>query len=206
MKLAFLDIDGVFNFENHYKSEGFTGYRDAKKKLKKNVKAQKIYWLDYYRSQINFDALKRFERVCDVTGCKVVISSTWRHGKSIEDFNTIFRHCGLEKDLPIIDKTPHFHHDVLGSIPRGCEIKHWLSEKGYQNINWSKEEQQKYIDKSGIENYIIIDDDSDMLYNQRNHFVHVLPFPRNSDGFTDYYMNMAIEKLSKSVIELNYDN
>ena len=60
------------------------------------------------------------------------------------------------------------------------------------------------MDKSGIENYIIIDDDSDMLYNQRNHFVHVLPSPRNRDGFNETYYRQALEKLGKTIIELNY--
>ena len=67
-------------------------------------------------------------------------------------------------------------------------------------------EQQKIIDESGVENYIIIDDDSDMLYNQRNHFVHVLPSPRNYDGFNTHYYEKAKLMLEKSVIELNYND
>jgi len=60
------------------------------------------------------------------------------------------------------------------------------------------------MEKSGIENYIIIDDDSDMLYSQRNHFVHVLPSPRNKSGFNEEYLEKATLKLEKSVIDLNY--
>lgn len=41
------------------------------------------------------------------------------------------------------------------------------------------------MEKSGVDNYIIIDDDADMLYGQKNHFVHVLPSPRNKDGFRE---------------------
>jgi hypothetical protein len=58
--------------------------------------------------------------------------------------------------------------------------------------------------ESDLENYIIIDDDSDMLYGQRNHFVHVLPSPRNKDGFNEKYYKEALAKLSKSIIDLNY--
>jgi hypothetical protein len=75
---------------------------------------------------------------------------------------------------------------------------------GFAHINWSEKEQQKRMDKSGVENYIIIDDDSDMLYNQRHHFVHVLPSPRNYDGFNPHYYEKAKTMLDKSCIELNY--
>jgi hypothetical protein len=89
-------------------------------------------------------------------------------------------------------------------IPRGMEIKFYLNEMGFTHINWSEEEQQKRMDESGVENYIIIDDDSDMLYNQRHHFVHVLPSPRNYDGFNTHYYEKAKVMLDKSCIELNY--
>jgi hypothetical protein len=67
-----------------------------------------------------------------------------------------------------------------------------------------KDESGIFMDESGIENYIIIDDDSDMLYNQRNHFVHILPSPRNKDGFNEKYYKEALGKLNKTIIDLNY--
>jgi hypothetical protein len=104
----------------------------------------------------------------------------------------------------IIGVTPNFRSYKI-DIPRGVEIDHYLKEDlGFSHINWDKWIQQEYMDKSGIENYIIIDDDGDMLYGQRNHFVHVLPSPRNREGFNQKYYNEALEKLSKSVIDLNY--
>jgi hypothetical protein len=60
--------------------------------------------------------------------------------------------------------------------------------------------------KSEVDNYIIIDDDSDMLYKQRNHFVHVLPSPRNKRGFNEEHYAQALDKLSKDVIDLNYED
>jgi len=61
------------------------------------------------------------------------------------------------------------------------------------------------MDKSGLESYIILDDDSDMLYKQRNHFVHVLSSPRNTEGFNEHYYQKAKLMLDKNIIELNYD-
>lgn len=88
---------------------------------------------------------------------------------------------------------------------RGDEISLWLEAQGFRSIFWSKETQQEYLDISNIENYIIIDDDSDMLYNQRFHFVHVKPSPRNMKGFHEEHYDKAKEILNKTIIELYYD-
>lgn len=200
MKIIFLDIDGVLNFQSHYEA-----LRITKKELKKAVKSEKIQRFEYYSESINFDALKRIELLCEKTGASIVISSTWRKSMNPEQLNEVFRYCGLEKDLQIIDVTPVLYFkNYESSVPRGCEIDKWLDDKGFYNIFWSKEEQQKYIDKSGIENYIILDDDSDMLYNQRNHFIPILPAPRHMDGFDEKYYQIALDKLSKTAIELNF--
>ena len=85
------------------------------------------------------------------------------------------------------------------------EIKYFLEEDlKFSHINWDEDHQRKSMERSGVENYIIIDDDSDMLYNQRNHFVHVLPSPRNKRGFNKKYYNEALKKLNKDVVDLNY--
>lgn len=199
MKIIFLDIDGVLNFEEHYK--------EKKKVLRKQVKTEEITRMDYYRKQINLDALRRIEILCDLTGAQIVISSTWRKNKKLEEFNEIFRYVGLKKDLPIIGMTDVMNFsskDTEFSVPRGSEIRKWLYEKGFYHINYSEKEQLDIMSKSQIENYLILDDDSDFLYSQRNHFVHVLPSPRNKQGFNDFYLNQAIDKLSKTIIELNY--
>ncbi len=92
-------------------------------------------------------------------------------------------------------------------IPRGMEIKYFLEEDlKFSHINWDPDRQRESMEKSGVDNYIIIDDDSDMLYNQRNHFVHVLPSPRNKSGFNEKYYAQALDKLSKDVIDLNYED
>jgi hypothetical protein len=104
----------------------------------------------------------------------------------------------------IIGITPSLRVQGI-SIPRGIEIKYFLEEDlKFRHINWDEDLQRESMNKSGIENYIIIDDDSDMLYNQRNHFVHVLPSPRNKDGFNQHYYEMAKSMLEKNVINLNY--
>ena len=137
------------------------------------------------------------------TGAKIVISSTWRHS-GIEFMRKVWEMEEMEGE--IIGITPSLRNNMI-HIPRGMEIEYYLKEDlKFNHINWDKETQRDYMTKSGVDNYIIIDDDSDMLYRQRNHFVHVLPSPRNKRGFNEKYYDQALDKLSKDVIDLNYED
>ena len=185
MKIIFLDIDGVLNCENAYKrriSHGFCQYVEFEDK-----NGEKDHYQSFY-----LPCKKLLNELIDETGAKIVISSSWR-GSGLEWLKRVWELEGMSGE--IIGITPHFR-DSRFSVPRGCEIKAWLEEKGFRHIRWSREELQKHIDDSGIENYIIIDDDSDMLYGQRDHFVHVLPSPRNKNGFNKFYYKEALKKLN----------
>lgn len=191
MKIIFLDIDGVLNCESAYRN-GECQY-------------QEWVWedgrIDHYQKFCT-RSKELLNKLIDETGAKIVISSTWRQS-GIEFMKKVWK---MEKmSGEIIGITPSLRSDKL-RIPRGMEIEFYLNEMNFFHVNWSKKEQQKIIDESGVENYIIIDDDSDMLYNQRNHFVHVLPSPRNYDGFNTHYYEKAKLMLEKSVIELNYND
>lgn len=192
MKVIFLDIDGVLNCE--------TAYRQGDCKY--------VEWTDHLGQKDHHQTFCSWSKdllnkLIDQTDAKIVISSTWRLS-GIEFMKSVWEHEKMSGE--IIGITPNFRGLLDGyTIPRGCEIEYYLEEVlGFRHINWSKEAQQKYIDGSGIENYIILDDDSDMLYSQRNHFVHVLPSPRNKYGFNQAYYEEALGKLSKNVIDLNY--
>jgi HAD domain in Swiss Army Knife RNA repair proteins len=191
MKIIFLDIDGVLNCENAYRS-GECRYTEWT-----NHRGDK----DHHQSFCSWSK-ELLNKLIDETNAKIVISSTWR-SSGIEFMKSVWELEGMSGE--IIGLTPNFRGEVDGyTIPRGCEIEKWLRDNGFSHINWDKDTQQEYINKTGIENYIIIDDDSDMLYNQRNHFVHVLPSPRNKDGFNQHYYEIARAMLEKTVIDLNY--
>lgn len=190
MKIIFLDIDGVLNCENAYKN-GECQY-------------QSWTWEDGRKDHYQRFCVKSknlLNKLIEETDAKIVISSTWRMS-GIEFMKKVWEFEEMKGE--IIGITPSLRSSAI-NIPRGMEIKHYLEvDLGFHHINWSEEEQQKRMSESGVENYIIIDDDSDMLYGQRHHFVHVLPSPRNKDGFNQKYYEEALEKLSKNVIELNY--
>jgi len=202
MKVIFLDIDGVLNHQKFYKEVSISKRRQSKFELNDE-------WGEAF-CPISTDLLNE---LIVKTDAKIVISSSKRSTKHYPDY------CANLKCIQEMWKNRGFIGEVIGttphlwissntseySIPRGCEIESFLeNDLKFHHINWSKEEQKKYMDISNVDNYIIIDDDSDMLYSQRNHFIHVLPSPRNLSGFNKKYMNIALKTLSKTVIDLNY--
>ena len=152
--LIFLDIDGVFNCQLFYSSNQFKDYKEAKKQLRKDVKAERIERLDYYASQICKQRLQWFNKLCEDISAEVIVSSTWRSGKTIEELQEIFNYCG--GTFKVISKTPHTGYE------RGTEISKWIQD----NINLEVHGCNYY----DFHKYAIIDDDSDMLLNQRFNF------------------------------------
>ncbi len=205
MKIIFLDIDGVLNCEEGYRS-GECEYKVA----------PGFHYQGFYSPSKHL-----INKLIEETGAKVVISSSWRKD-GLHRMQEIWKAEGMSGE--VIDTTPSLYLQKNGSIhfwngheskhptpkirgysiPRGCEIEYWLKDRGFHHINWSREEQDQYLIRSGIHNYVIIDDDSDMLYGQRNNFVHVYPSPRNKEGFTQSHYQKASEILSKSVTEITY--
>ena len=103
----------------------------------------------------------------DKTEAKIVVSSTWRLGKTVEQLQDLFSEVGVTGE--VIDKTPRLLftgvEDYSYSVPRGCEIKAWLkTNKGILNVKLSKVK------------YVIYDDDGDMLWWQRKNFLQVDPY------------------------------
>lgn len=188
MKIIFLDIDGVLNCQTGY----VNGY--CKYVGKNGIRYQAFY--PPSKSLLN--------KLIEETDAKIVISSTWRHS-GLDYMRKVWDGEGMSGE--IIDITPNLRGSIeqYRSIPRGIEIDTWLENRNFSHIFWSEEKQLDYIKESGIENYIIIDDDSDMLYNQKDHFVHVLPSPRNMDGFKEKHYLKGLEILSKNIIELHKD-
>lgn len=117
MKIIFLDIDGVLNSVAWLKT------------LPEPPRIDEM---------IDREAVRRLNRLLDETGgAKIVVSSTWRLGKSVQNLQEILEKFGCTGT--VIGKAPY-----LGKR-RGYEIQHWLSEQAEQP-----------------ERFVILDDDSDM--------------------------------------------
>lgn len=193
MKLIFLDIDGVLNSQTAFLN-GECKYVDV------------LGRPDWHHQSFSKSSKELINVLIQETGANVVISSTWR--RSGQDFmEAVWKNEGMLGKIVGITPSLHCHPDQRFTVPRGCEIGEFLEKKiGFHHINWSRKEQQDRVDFSGLESYVIIDDDSDMLLTQKNHFVHVEPSPRNNDGFHAGHLEKALRILNSSIVPLNFDN
>lgn len=189
MKIIFLDFDGVLNSHNWCK-------------VRSTIIDSHSIFAQYPFYEIDPTAIINLNRIISETGAKVVISSTWRLGRTPEQLMDILKPCGFVGE--IIDCTPHmrFHKAYDDSVPRGCEIKGWLSAKGFNRIPWSKQQQLEVIEKAQVKNYVILDDDIDMLYCQKEHFVNTSEFT----GLTEECANKCIKILNTSILDLYFKN
>lgn len=104
-------------------------------------------------------AKKLLNELIEEVDAEIVISSTWRLDGFLamkKLWNTQEKMAGL-----LIDVTP-----VSKDRIRGVEIQMWLDAH-----------------PRTVDNYVIIDDDSDMLDSQLDNFVWTLQDPNNKDGF-----------------------
>lgn len=110
-----------------------------------------LFWSDRKES-LDPVSVGLLQHLCEETDAKIVISSTWRKLYSEQEFRDIFASYGWE-NFPILGMTTtdKVHPD---SWARGYEIQDWLDNNPWKN-------------------YVILDDDSDMLDCQSEQFVHV---------------------------------
>lgn len=153
-KYIFLDVDGVLNHETWYTSEQF-------KEL------NKIDDKDYEVLQFCPWTIGVLNTLTHNTGAKLVISSSWRKGRTLEQLKELFESVGVTGE--IVGATPCLYFTGLEgynySVPRGNEIKAWLETN--KDLHGQKMSDIRYV---------IFDDDSDMLYWQRNNFIWVDPY------------------------------
>jgi hypothetical protein len=139
MKVIFLDIDGVLNHERFYKE----------RHERRNEEAG---WEHPY-SEIDITSVNNLNNLCDETGAKVVISSTWRHS-------------GLEYCKDALEKVG-FTGEIIDITPT-----HESRFRGLEILDWIKSNEELIGDRYyNFTEYVILDDDSDMLYWQRNNFL-----------------------------------
>lgn len=156
MKYIFLDIDGVLNHHEYYK----------RMYAAENVRLRSIYDdVPYPLNEFDPLCVERVNRLVDVTGAEVVLSSSWRvDGEPY--MSNIFAKVGLPK---ISGMTP-----VLASSKRGDEIN-------------------EFMKSHPCDNYVILDDDDDILCEQSGHFVKC----SYGTGFDDDALSKAITILTK---------
>lgn len=167
-KIIFLDIDGVIATPESL-NNGDWGLVHSKQLLLKEI----------------LDAHPEAE---------LVISSSWRIGsvKETKEYMTEQGFLFSDKITGITIRAYHYidkKEKIHLSIPRGVEIQQWIDTNIHSDNGKNFVKKQPGIDY----NYIIIDDDSDMLLSQSNHFLQT-----SSD------IGLTKEIVEKSIKKLNY--
>jgi hypothetical protein len=111
-----------------------------------------VYYRSVDRSNVNWvrfdpEAVKMIIKLVEDFSAKIVISSTWRFGAA-QLLNIELKKSGLIKYLHNEWETPQVYPNH-----RGTEIKMWLDKQ------------------TEIGNYLILDDDNNLLEEQIPHFV-----------------------------------
>lgn len=168
-KLIFLDIDGVLN------SELYARRFFDEKLYKKDPQVSNL---------VDSNAVQLVLKIIKETNAKLIISSSWRsltYKHTIEDFKQF---KDLSPLLPFIyGVTP-----PTRNAHRGEEIKYFLNFIRKQDF-------REYFKEpiSNNYNYVILDDDSDMLEEQLPNFVKVTYW----DGITEKEVEKCINILNK---------
>lgn len=153
MKVIFLDIDGVLNcqdtfIKNHQLRSMLYKYFDTS-----NERSLKIRIL----TEIDYEKVMLLKYITDVTGAKIVVTSSWRLLK-----NYVFIEEKLvQMGLPIIDKTNYIHQN------RGGEIRDYLNSHKVDKFIILDDE--VFPDFEDLINYLVKTD----FYNNGLEEVHV---------------------------------
>ena len=135
--LLFLDIDGVVNT---------IMIKDEENKTSSSI-LKEGYYFDLCRPKdnrvSNKEAVLWVSKLCEDYNLDIVITSTWLVGNSLGNIKFCLYSSGLSKNVKIIDGIDNNHQ-----YSRGWQIEAWFNKNG---INPDKV------------NFIILDDDTDML-------------------------------------------
>lgn len=134
---------------------------------------------DEYGALFHPHFIDNLRTIIDKTNAKIVISSSWRF-EGLERMQAMWK----DRNLPgeVIDITPYLGNHTI----RGYEIEEWLY-------------------KHTPENYVIIDDDSDMLQSQKNNFVCTFKNMNHSD-YIDLGYGLTKECAEKAIKILTNEN
>jgi hypothetical protein len=121
--------------------------------------------------------VENLNKIIRETQAKIVVSSTWRFlFKTPKDLEKVLKESGFEGEIfDFTDSLPNYY-----SV-RGNEIKKWLEDH----------EELLGVPYYDFSSYIILDDDSDMLLEQKDNFIHV----NNLIGINITVIKQSLRKL-----------
>lgn len=166
-KIIFLDIDGVLATPE-YVVRGMWGLNPSKQEL--------------------------LGKILQATDAEIVLSSSWRKN-SLQETKEHMEKKGflfVDKIVGVTIRAYQYLERGTGihlSIPRGVEIKQWIDT----NIHSQKGKNYKKKKIGKTWNYIILDDDVDMLLEQKSNFIQ-----------THWKSGLSEQDVEKAISILNF--
>jgi len=162
MKVLFLDVDGVLN-----------SYTLIHKVHTDKHAMDKELWREEHVDKL---AVRRLNKILELTGASVVVSSTWRKIHSLHELRVILQRRGFKYPERVIDVTPELWRDDAGNrLYRGHEIQAWLD--GFPK---------------DVTSFVILDDDADMV-----HLMPMLVKTSMETGLLDEHVDAAVAILNR---------
>lgn len=187
-KYLFLDIDGVLNHDEWF---GSPEYKNSQENWKVSMFDPKC--------------VERVNKILQETWAELVVSSSWR---SMADLEKIFEGVGLPFKF---HRTPHANEIYHMS---SCDLYNGMYGDNHDDPRWWRGSEIEYflerMDPNA--NYVILDDDCDMLDSQKDHFIQTcndriytpeLYKKNEGSGLTEKVMNKAIDILNGNTKETN---
>lgn len=119
------------------------------------------------------------KKICDETGAKIVISSSWRYSTVEKTIDQYKLHDWVLTPY-VVGVTEHL------DMSTGWDLLSYFPQRGLEIA--------EYIQTSDdlIKNYVILDDSTDLLYIQKDHFIK-----------TDTYKGISEENVQQAIQILN---
>lgn len=172
--LAFLDVDGVLNSIDHFKFRG----TKAGKLRRQLIVAEHANSTGLELIQLDEKLVGKLQTFAIETGCKFVITSTWRESNTPKHFEELFKLCGFPfPENSVIGCTPIL--DNIEEQKRGHEIKQWIMDNNYQG------------------KYVVIDDDCPTLFLDEQPLINT----NNQVGLTDFDVQQINAYFSEAVLK-----
>lgn len=148
-------------------------------------------------ANIDIEKVKLVKEICDKTGAKVVISSSWRGS---EDYTPKIYHVLIEilskNGIKVLGDTPYLKIEIINDVPETIRLKEDL-DINYKYGTGRAAEIQKWINEHEVENFVILDDEdwqwSD--YGYENNWIQPTWF--GDGGLKREHVDKAIEILNK---------
>jgi hypothetical protein len=161
-KVIFLDVDGELTY---------SAYRN------KNTQ------------DIDIEKVKLVKEICDSTGAKIVISSSWRMIEHLYDFLVSLL---VENGLDVVGKTPYIPTEVSDNASTTFDDLEYNIKYGTGRAA----EIQQWICEHDVDNFVILDDE-DWVWREYGYDKHwIQPIWFGNGGLQREHVDMAIEILN----------